>query len=455
MVPELRAQIQRHVVPLWLLTRVGLANDLAEEIGSLFRDLRALFSTAHDLPASRMTKFARRLPLHLLQRERDEISELVAEAKAQGSPAWPVIRPSLVALRAKTDRLMARQQLISPADSQAYETALRWAAERGGQEELDLLQQIQDAAPPGEGDTHPLLELARSKIRDRVAVEAKLIGAAARHLEAATEALDAVTALGEYGAELRRLGWAQRDLRSEAFDPLPTLLAVLIEASSLPLQVEAAWALGEFGGPEVARRLLLHLGEVWGDPYRQTELRAALVAGLKEALDCYSLYQLASADPAPLKTRYQMLQEEACGLNLLDPGLRVDLIDTLVSLELRAERVGLGLESGSSLAHFLCPDADPPTQTIAAVAALNELTTAADRGDLWRWVQGEGGLEDWLRAWPDRLEKAAQRSFSREELRRFLMAASRFDAIREDVETSFRLLQTGQAIDSCSSGAQP
>lgn len=439
---ELEGLAGRPIAPLRLLRRVKRVDKLAEDIGRLFRDLRLLLSTAEVVPA--MGQLASQVPLDLLLGQKRAIEDCMKQARAQGGSASLIIRPPLLAFRAKADRLERRQQLISPPDSLSFQKAVRWAAERGGGEELHLLRQIKPALQEPTRDTLDLVKLAETLIDDRVKEQLALLAAALSHRQAPEAALRAVTKIGSRGAEMRLHGWALRDLRSEAFNPVPALFEVLTGAGHVALQAEAAWALGQFGGPEAARRLLLRLSEVWSDPSQPAEIRAALVAGLSQALDCYSLYQLATADPTPLRAFYRLLLEEAHQLNRLEIGFRVDLISTLVALETRSERVNVRLEAGSSLAYFLRPEAGPTTQAIAAVAALNELATIGDRQELWRWVQGEGELKERLRVWPDCLEKAAQRPFSDEELRRFLLASSRFDAIQEDVETSFRLLREKQ-----------
>lgn len=422
------------IPPSLLLERVQEADRLAGEIGGLLRALR--LHSVHSGDFRSVSLLAGRLPMQLLREHTGAIEQCMKQVSERGSPSPSLVRPPLVAFRAKAQRLERRHNLISPPTVDDLKKAVRWAAAKGGREEAMLLRRIANTIEPRDGEALNLLRVARADIDVRLKEQVGRLAAIRCHRTAPDQALRAIGEIGSRSSDSDVSRRAPRDMLPEP-SPVPALYDVLTSSDDPVLRAEAAWALGHVGGAQAARRLMQHLLDTWSEPSQPTELRPALVAGLGRALDPYSLYRVAKGRPELLRRCYGLLQKEAERPDLPEDGLLMDLVGTLVAIELRAEQVGVDLKAGSSLALLLGAEARPSARTIAAVSALLELTTEADRRTLWRWARGKGDPAGYPRTWPDRLTRAARRPFSAQDLREFLLAAARFSAIREDVEASY------------------
>ena len=370
------------VSPPLLLERVQEADRLTREIGSLFRALR-LFSadSGEPDPASHL---AGRLPLHHLRNQTEAIEKCMKLVAERGAPNPGILRPFLVAFRSRANRLERWQNLISPPSHAELKQAVGWAAGSGGREEQRLLRWIEDNLAEAD-DTLDYVRLAKAELHVRLKQDRDLLAAVRSHRHAPEKALWAIGEIGSHASTSRGLRHAPRDLLPEP-DPVPALYDVLTASHDAVLRAEAAWALGQVGNTQATRCLLMHLFQSWGDPSLPVGVQAALIAGLGRALDPYVLYQMRGR-PALLRRLYGLLLGEARQLDTLDDGLQIDMIGTLVAVELRSELAGVDLRAGSALALFLGTQAMPYVRTVAA---------DLDEVDALRQIGLRGGLPDVL-----------------------------------------------------------
>lgn len=130
------------------------------------RDLRFL-NRIQDEPVCGDEK-VRRLLEKVYKQIRTQIRE--SQPFPAGPPLGPVPPPQdpFKPWSNKGERILGRQDLQAPHSLDAFINAIKWIAERGDMEELDLLRQVRADPPYNSEAIQKLLETAEERIHDRV-----------------------------------------------------------------------------------------------------------------------------------------------------------------------------------------------------------------------------------------------------------------------------------------------
>lgn len=96
------------------------------------------------------------------------IDKLGKETKAAGSSQWTEHAPKWREVRSKIEVLSRRIELLQSPNRQDFQSTLMWMAERGTEEDLELLLQIERDPPFHTEDIRSLIKIAKERINTRL-----------------------------------------------------------------------------------------------------------------------------------------------------------------------------------------------------------------------------------------------------------------------------------------------
>lgn len=140
-----------------------------KRIDAVGRELNDLLEEAEAYIApDRREDFARQVELMLLSSSIELIEGLSKEARTHSEENRPGAARRWHELRAKSEALKRRLQLLRPETPQDFEATLMWMSERGGGGELELIRQIKQAPPFSSETIDDLIDIAEQRITERL-----------------------------------------------------------------------------------------------------------------------------------------------------------------------------------------------------------------------------------------------------------------------------------------------
>lgn len=142
-------------------------NDVEKELGELLVEVES------QIPPGKRAEFANQVELTLLNSSVNLIELFSKEAKVRAAYNSHEVDRKWRDLRAKSEAMRRRSQLLSYSTLDDFEATLMWMAEQGVEDDLYLLREVKGSLPHASENLSRLFAIAEQRISERVSNSVK------------------------------------------------------------------------------------------------------------------------------------------------------------------------------------------------------------------------------------------------------------------------------------------